>query len=245
MTIRKTIWFLVVVFMVSTVALTGQYLHSKIDQLRITSVALTNEYGDLERKYIRATSNDGYSVPNREYLVFPFFPDDGIYVTSMFDLRSNPFEDNSGPLIEEKVHYGIDIVDQKNSAIRATVSGTVVRHWPPPNGYWKGDGVHGGRVIIRDDNGVYHAFSHLSETYVSSVKGKNHVEAGVTVIGRMGSSGKTTGPHLHYEIFEGTDPDHPTRWFDPLYYFDVRIGDFGKVLFPNGTDDELTLTKEK
>ena len=229
--------FLVVVAVVMSLSMTAQYLAFRMESMRIALIAKELEYDDLMSEYIKATSNDGYIVPEAEYLVFPFYPDAAVYVTSQFHLRGNPFEENSGPiLIEEKLHKGIDLKSFKQNIIRSTVSGTVVAHWPPPNGYWKGDGAHGGRIIIRDSNGVFHAFSHLSETYVSSIEGRNLVEAGQE-IGRMGNTGLTTGSHLHYEIYISPDPDGKvidgqTLWYDPIYYFNIRIGEHGEVLFP-------------
>lgn len=238
--------FLVITAIIIPLSITTQYFTSKIESMRIALLAKEFKYDELESDFIKATSNDGYIVPESEYLVFPFYPDSAIYITSQFHLRGNPFEENSGPtLVEGRIHRGLDIKSFKQNIIRSTVSGIVVSHWPPPNDYWKGDGPHGGRIIIRDSNGIFHAFSHLSETYVSSIEGRNFVEAGQE-IGRMGNTGLTTGSHLHFEIYSSPDPegkiiDGQTIWYDPIYYFDIRVDDSGKILFPEDAIEPLQI----
>lgn len=246
---RKAIWFLVFSFILSALAMTGQYISWEIENLRVEAIARAIEYDALEQEYKQAISNDGYVVPEIEYLVFPFFEDSAIYITSQFHLRANPFEDNVGPsLPEEKIHRGIDIKSFKQNLIRATVHGQVVAHWPTPNGYWRGDGPHGGRIIIMDANGIFHSFSHLSDTFVSTLEGKNIVEAGQP-IGRMGNTGLTTGSHLHYEIYSSPHPEGlvvegETTWYDPIYYFDIRVDDYGRVMFPEEEEDILIINSE-
>lgn len=188
----------------------------------------------LEREVHDLTSTDGYEIPKQDYLVFPLFPGDQVYVTSQFGNRPNPFRDNSGPIVEESLHKGIDFTNLKQSTVRATVSGTVIEHYPPPNGYWRGDGVFGGKIIIEDSNGYQHVYAHLSESYV----GPNfrEVEAG-DVIGRMGRTGRTTGTHLHYEI-RRLNEDGSYTWYDPAYYFDIVIDDYNRVLFPSELDSK-------
>lgn len=233
-------WFLVATFIVSMLSFGRQYFSFEVDALHMTLIAEQLKYEELEQKYKDATSTDGYAVPEADYLIFPFVPGPSIYVTSQFHLRSNPFEKNAGPsLPKEKIHTGIDIVDRKQNLVLSTVTGVVVGHWPPPNGYWKGDGAFGGKIIIKDLNGIYHSFSHLSDTYVSSVQGKNVIMAG-DPIGRQGSTGSTTGAHLHYEIYSSPARDGSviagrTTWYDPIRYFDIRLDDNGRVLFPDGS----------
>lgn len=230
---KGIVWFLVLSFSFIAIGLISQYSAHTSETHRMSTIAKELEYQELSQAYEEATSTDGYSVPGRDYLVFPFVPDDGIYVTSQFHLRENPFEDNTGPVLpESKIHRGLDIISFKQNLIRSTVDGVVVTHFPPPNGYWRGDGAHGGKIVIEDENGVYHSFSHLSKTFVSSLPGENAVKAG-DPIARMGDTGLTTGPHLHYEIFEVAENGAPAKWYDPLYYLDIRIDPAtGKVLFP-------------
>lgn len=230
-------WFLGSVLMLMMLSTLIQFVGARVDELKITIAAREVEYEQLRQEYKDAMSTDGYIVPEADYLVFPFTPDSKIFVTSQFHLRANPFEANIGPnQPEEKLHKGIDIASRKQTLIVSTVSGKVVGHWPAPNGYWRGAGIHGGKIIIRDKNGVFHAFSHLSETFVTGIAGRNEVEAGQP-IGRMGNTGLTTGAHLHYEIYtspseDGEVVEGETVWFDPIYYFDIKLDENGQVMFP-------------
>lgn len=234
---KTIVWFIGLVFVSMVISMSIQYGMAKVEVWRVTATARDAEYEELLQKHNQATSTDGYSVPEADYLVFPFTPDSQIYVTSQFHLRGNPFEKNVGPnLPEEKTHKGLDIASAKQTLIVATISGEVVGHWPAPNGYWRGDGVYGGKIIVRDKNGIFHSFSHLSETFVSGVPGRNQVEAGQP-IARMGRTGMTTGAHLHYEIYSspsenGEVVEGETVWYDPIYYFDIRLDENGRVMFP-------------
>lgn len=196
--------------------------------LRSRVYSLTSQYQSLYEDYTVLTSRDGYSIPEQqEWLVFPFFPSDQVYLTSQFSLRPNPLLANTGPNVPIGVHRGIDFVSLKQDAVRATASGTVVEHWPAPDGYWRGNGAYGGFIVIEDSNGYQHAYSHLAETFIRTGQ---VVDSG-EIIGRMGASGMTTGPHLHYEI-RRRDEYGELVWFDPMMYFDIRIAEFGQVLFP-------------
>jgi len=89
-------------------------------------------------------------------------------------------------------HKGIDIANRAAPAILAADSGTVVvAGWPDGYGY-------GNRVIIDHGNGYRTLYGHLSRI---------HVVAGQTVargntIGQMGSTGRSTGTHLHFEVIQ-------------------------------------------
>lgn len=228
--VRGVKGFLVISFLVSILALTGQYVDWRLDSLQVTIAAREMEYSDLQKMYEEEISTDGYIIPEVEYLIFPAFVGERVFVTSQFHNRANPFSDNSGPSFEGKLHRGIDIVNLKQSLIQATIGGIVVEHFPPPNGYWNGDGAYGGKIVIEDSSGVQHVYAHLSETYVSSVPGRNIVEAG-EIIGRMGRTGLTTGTHLHYEIRKPLG-NSEYIWYDPAFYFNIVIDDNGRVRFP-------------
>jgi murein DD-endopeptidase MepM/ murein hydrolase activator NlpD len=87
-------------------------------------------------------------------------------------------------------HKGIDISNKAMPNILAADSGQViVVGWPSP---W----AYGNRIIIDHGNGYQTLYAHLSQIYVSAGQ---RVSRG-QVIGRMGSTGRSTGPHLHLEI---------------------------------------------
>ena len=90
-------------------------------------------------------------------------------------------------------HKALDIANKAAPAILAADSGrVVVAGWPDSFGY-------GNRVIIDHGNGLQSLYGHMSSISVSVGQ---TVSRG-NVIGRMGSSGRSTGTHLHFEIRQG------------------------------------------
>ncbi len=91
-------------------------------------------------------------------------------------------------------HPGIDIADRSAPGIAVSDGGTVVvAGWPDTWGY-------GNRVVIDHGNGYRSLYAHLSNIYVSV---GDTVSRG-QLIGQMGSTGRSTGTHLHLEIhFKG------------------------------------------
>lgn len=89
-------------------------------------------------------------------------------------------------------HKGLDIANRGVPNVLAADSGRVlVAGWPDNSGY-------GNRVIIDHGNGYKTLYGHMSKIYV--VQGQS-VGRG-SPIGQMGSTGKSTGPHLHFEIIQ-------------------------------------------
>lgn len=87
-------------------------------------------------------------------------------------------------------HPGIDMPNPKSPAVSASDGGTVVvAGWPDNYGY-------GNRVVIDHGNGYQTLYAHLSNVYVSSGQKISRGQA----IGQMGSTGRSTGTHLHFEI---------------------------------------------
>ena len=91
-------------------------------------------------------------------------------------------------------HQGIDIASRSAPGVAAADGGTVVvAGWPDRNGY-------GNRVVIDHGNGYRSLYAHLSNIYVSSGETITRGQ----LIGQMGSTGRSSGTHLHLEIhFKG------------------------------------------
>lgn len=90
-------------------------------------------------------------------------------------------------------HKGVDIANRSAPDILAADSGTViVAGWPDNGGY-------GMRVIIDHGNGFQTLYAHLQATYV--IPGQTVARG--NAIGKMGSTGRSTGTHLHFEIHKG------------------------------------------
>jgi murein DD-endopeptidase MepM/ murein hydrolase activator NlpD len=97
-------------------------------------------------------------------------------------------------------HTGVDIGASSGSAIRAADGGTVTFA-----GY---DGGYGKFIIINHGNGVVTRYAHCSSILVSVGES---VSAGQT-IARVGSTGHSTGPHLHFEVLSGGSFRNPFNY---------------------------------
>lgn len=114
-----------------------------------------------------------------------------IEMTSAFGYRLDPF------LGRPALHSGMDMRADLGTSARATASGVVVTAGP--------SGGYGNMVEIDHGAGLSTRYGHLSAIVVSEGQ---KVQAG-DMIGRVGSTGRSTGPHLHYEVRiddEATDP---------------------------------------
>ena len=90
-----------------------------------------------------------------------------------------------------RMHEGVDFGAHYGAPIRAIGDGVVVG-----TGYQSGESGYGQITIIRHANGFYSAYAHQSSMVVHAGE---RVTAG-EVIGYVGSTGESTGPHLHFEI---------------------------------------------
>jgi len=115
-------------------------------------------------------------------------------VTSPFGYRADPF------LGRLALHPGIDLAEAYGAEIHAAAAGRVV-HAGPAGGY-------GNMVEIDHGNGLATRYAHMSETLVEEGEA---VDKGA-VLGRLGSTGRSTGPHLHYEVRVDGEPVDPERY---------------------------------
>lgn len=114
----------------------------------------------------------------------------GGYVTSGFGMRRHPVTGRAD------AHKGIDFVARKNDQIVAAGDG-IVRFVGRNGGY-------GNQVILEHGNEIVTSYAHMSSM---SVKVGDVVRAG-DVLGVVGSTGLSTGPHLHFEVrFKGRHLD--------------------------------------
>ncbi len=104
-------------------------------------------------------------------------------------------------------HYGIDIAADYGSRENAAAGGTVIFAG------WKNNGG-GYQVWIAHGSGLYTTYNHMSSVSVSAGES---VARGQQV-GRLGSSGRATGPHLHFEVWVGPIWNGGYR-VNPLRYF--------------------------
>lgn len=116
------------------------------------------------------------------------------WITSTFGPREDPFTG------ERIMHLGIDLAAPEGTQVRAPAAGTVV---------FAGDrGAYGNSVAIDHGRGIVTHYAHLSRLLVAvgdEVKRGQH-------IGSVGNTGRSTGPHLHYEVRANGVPVNPRRF---------------------------------
>jgi murein DD-endopeptidase MepM/ murein hydrolase activator NlpD len=120
------------------------------------------------------------------------------FLSSYFGIRSDPFTGHRA------VHYGVDFAGDIGDDILATASG-VVTHASVRLGY-------GLMVEVNHGDGVVTRYAHLSEALVAP---GDVIKKG-QVIARMGSSGRSTGPHVHFEVLRDG------KLVNPLTYIEGR-----------------------
>jgi murein DD-endopeptidase MepM/ murein hydrolase activator NlpD len=102
---------------------------------------------------------------------------------------------SSGTITQRFVwyHQGIDVANRAAPNILAADSGTViVAGWLDNYGY-------GNRVMIDHGNGYKTLYAHMQKTYVIA----GQTVARGSAIGQMGSTGRSSGTHLHFEVIRG------------------------------------------
>jgi murein DD-endopeptidase MepM/ murein hydrolase activator NlpD len=115
--------------------------------------------------------------------------------TSFFGYRSNPFDFGGG-----EFHPGIDFRGHSGDPVKCTASGRVI--------FAGRAGGYGNCVRIKHPNNLETWYGHLSKI---KVKEGQRVIVG-DLIGKVGSTGRSTGPHLHYEIRKNGKPVNPKQY---------------------------------
>jgi len=115
---------------------------------------------------------------------------------------SSPYGMRLHPITKvRKLHTGIDIPAPSGTAISAANSGTVIA-----SGYNR---AYGKYTIIDHGGGISTLYAHQSRTYV---KKGDKVKRGQK-IGGVGTTGYSTGNHLHFEVRRNGNPENPMKWY--------------------------------
>ncbi len=132
-------------------------------------------YAAMIRQYVQVNESTGYVAPISK----------PVTVTSEFGYRTHPITG------EYTLHNGIDLVNgNATTPIYASAAGEVVISGSYPDWY-------GNYVVIKHSDGLYTGYAHLSQLSVSQ---GDTVSQGQK-IGNMGTTGPSTGPHLHFQFF--------------------------------------------
>ncbi|MBD2867955.1 M23 family metallopeptidase [Paenibacillus arenilitoris] len=139
----------------------------------------------LMRAEARRAAVDGYPSgwPTRSKLL-----------TSGFGYRSDPFTGRAA------FHAGIDITGKLGDPVYSAADGTVSE-----TGY---DGIYGRYVIIDHAGGLQTGYMHLKQIAAN----EGDAVAKGDKIGQLGSSGRSTGPHLHFQIMQKNEPVNPLKY---------------------------------
>ena len=127
----------------------------------------------------------------------PVAPLDSLVLTSPFGYRDNPLYPGY-----PEFHTGTDFGAVTGTPVKASAPGTVVEAG------WHTTGGGGLRVVIDHGDGLQTTYNHLNSIDVGVGQA---VEAGVVIAG-VGSTGNSTGPHLHYEVLRNGEYTDPMAW---------------------------------
>ncbi|HWC99707.1 MAG TPA: M23 family metallopeptidase [Candidatus Sulfopaludibacter sp.] len=149
--------------------------------------------------YLRSTKNLGLQGHRARGIFTPapsqlnLWPVEGRLIGA-FGRRTDPF---SG---EGAMHMGVDIGAPTGTPVRATADGVVV--------YAQVESGYGKLIRVDHGGGIQTYYAHLSAFYVNVGQDVHRGE----LIGAVGTTGRVTAPHLHYEVRMGGAPMNPARF---------------------------------
>jgi murein DD-endopeptidase MepM/ murein hydrolase activator NlpD len=175
---------------------TARKLAELSTKAKVQSISLTDLYSKAKEQQLLVA---------RKPSINPISPADHVWLTSTFGARKDPF---SG---RRKMHHGIDLAGRVGTKIYASGGGVVEVAEHNRYGYGK-------EVIIDHGFGYRSIYAHLHDILVSA---GDTIKRG-QLIGTLGNTGRSTGPHLHYEIRKND------RAVNPMYYFyeDLSIREY-------------------
>jgi len=158
----------------------------------------------------------GEALDKQEFLahkpsINPISPADPCWLTSTYGYRNDPYTG------KRTAHHGIDLAGPEGLDIHCAGAGTVLYAKINRYGYGK-------EVVVDHGFGYRTTYAHLRDIYVE--KGQKLTRG--EVVGSLGSTGRSTGPHLHYEIRKDG------RAVNPFYFF-----------YENLSSEEYTLLASK
>ena len=168
------------------------------------------EYDYLRSSAIRRIASSHSASPLKPTMVPAGWPVDGP-LASGYGVRPDPF---SG---EGAYHTGIDIASQMGTKVKVTADGTVIQA-----GFGAFTGGYGCLVVVDHGNGYQTYYAHLSR---ASVMPGQEIRQG-DIVGEVGSTGRSTGPHLHYEVRVGSAPVNPYHFLNKPVAVQAAARDF-------------------
>ncbi|PKP09435.1 MAG: peptidase M23 [Bacteroidetes bacterium HGW-Bacteroidetes-4] len=114
-----------------------------------------------------------------------------------------------------KMHTGIDLTAPAGTEVYATGDGKIIKIGYTPGGYGK-------RIIIDHGFGYKTLYAHLNDIYVREGQKVKRGE----LIGAVGNTGRSTAPHLHYEVRKNNNTENPVNY----YYNDLTPEQYDEVI---------------
>ncbi|MGD9210716.1 MAG: M23 family metallopeptidase [Desulfobacteraceae bacterium] len=160
-------------------------MHEQVAQLQNASIQKENDL-----KYLMQKLEERRNILSATPSILPTQGE----ITSRFGYRRSPFTGRS------ELHKGIDIANKKGTPIVAPASGVLI--------FVGMRGTFGRIMTIDHGHGIITHYAHLDKTLK---KEGERVKRG-DVIAMMGNSGRSTGPHLHYEVRLNGVPVNPAKY---------------------------------
>ena len=161
---------------------TGNLLYARLDGKR--DVELLRWVHGGREKFFMADGSSAVEGMIRS-------PISGARLSSGFGMRFHPL------LQRTRMHAGVDYAARSGTPIQSAAPGKIL--------FAGRNGGYGNQVQVRHDNGIVTTYSHMSRF---AARSGERVAAGET-IGFVGSTGLSTGAHLHYEVHIGGRPVNP------------------------------------
>ncbi|WP_432664192.1 M23 family metallopeptidase [Wukongibacter baidiensis] len=117
-------------------------------------------------------------------------------ISSPYGMRTHPI---SGEL---KMHTGIDLADEEGTNVYPALPGIVE--------YTGFDDGYGNQITIKHASNYITKYAHLKDINVIVGQSVSNTD----VIGTVGNTGISTGPHLHFEVIHNTDRKNPTNYIE-------------------------------
>jgi murein DD-endopeptidase MepM/ murein hydrolase activator NlpD len=164
---------------------------------KILFASLTLSGKTIPVYYFERDGEGQYFTPNGEAIRKSLLrtPVDGARITSGFGMRMHPL------LGYSKMHKGVDFGAPTGTPIYAAGSGTIIEIGRK--------GAYGNYIRIRHNGEYQTAYAHMSK-FAKGLRKGDKVKQG-DVIGYVGTTGRSTGPHLHYEIMAGGTQINPAK----------------------------------
>ena len=134
----------------------------------------------------------GTKNPYYAGVAFLSMPTKGGYLSSSF-----------GEVRSTSVHKGIDIAKNLGESVNASLDGRVIKAEYNNGGY-------GNLIVLEHENNMKTYYAHLSEIYVK----KGDIIKKDDIIGAIGNTGNSTGPHLHFELRVNDKPVDPIKYIE-------------------------------